>query len=313
MEGHRTIRNALHELADTRVIGIHQLVRSPLPQHLGVPHHIDVVGNAGGFREVVGNHDAGDAKGVVEQADQTHEHTHGNGVLADERLVVHQDLRIEGDGTGQRHATLHAAGQLIRHQLDGATQADGLELHQDNVTNHFLGEPGVHPEGESDVLEHIEIGEQRAALEQHAELLAHVEQVGAGEAGQVLAVDPDFATCRLELGRDKAQQRGLATTGRPHDAGDLAARDTNVDILENAARATFEGHPLQLDGIGVFGAHLDSLQYSLPERRRAPTEGHPAQDGPNKARTISPRHRASQGCSSVCSALRQHPRHWRVS
>src|SRR3990167_3551075 len=120
-----------------------------------------------------------------------------------------------------------------------------------------------------DVLEHIEIGEQRPALEQHAHLLAHVEQLAAREARQIQPVDPHLALARPELRADQAQQRGLATAGRPHDAGDLAARDANVYVFENVALAALKTEFFQLDRVLLLGTHLDSLDAaSLKDARQ---------------------------------------------
>src|SRR5690606_27159447 len=87
-----------------------------------------------------------------------------------------------------------------------------------------------------------------------------------------------------------AQQGGLAAAGRPHDAGDLAARDADVDIVEDVARATLEGQPLQLDGIGILGAHPNSLLLGPSwDQTRHPAAGIPgAGVRPNRARNIAP-------------------------
>lgn len=279
MKGYRTVGVAFHELADPRVIGIHQFVGRTLPQHLAIAHHIDVVGDARGFRQIMGNHDAGDTQRVVEQADQAHQHAHGDGVLAYERLVVHEDLRVQGDGPGQGHTTLHAAGQLVGHQVDGTAQPDRLQLEQDDIADHFIRQLGMNAQRKGDVLEHIEIGKQRAALKQHAHLLAGVEQIATRQFGQVLAVDPDFTAAGAQLRAHQPQERGLAATGRPHDAGDLAPWNTDIDIIEDAARTALEGQSLQLDRVGVIGTHLNSLRCSLTLGRLAPCREymHPGQ------------------------------------
>jgi len=67
------------------------------------------------------------------------------GSLTDKGLVVHEDLRIEGNRPGQRDTALHAAGQLVRHQVDGATQAHGLQFEQDDVPDHFFRKLGMNP------------------------------------------------------------------------------------------------------------------------------------------------------------------------
>ncbi|MNZ68291.1 hypothetical protein D3C78_865550 [compost metagenome] len=270
MKGYRAIRVAFHELTNARVVGAHQFFWRTLPQHLAITDHIDIVGNTGGFGQVMGNDDAGDAQGIVEQANQPHQYTHGDRVLADERFVVHEDLRVKGNRPGQGDAALHATGQLVGHQFDGAAQANGLELHQDDVANHLVRQLGMHPQRERHVLEHIEIGEQRTTLEQHAHLLAGIEQVAARQGRQVLPGHPDLATGRTQLCAHQPQQRGLAAPGRPHDAGNLAAGNAYIDIIEDAARTALEGHTLQLDRVGVINAHLDSLRCSLLTQTRAP-------------------------------------------
>ena len=83
-----------------------------------------------------------------EQADQAHQNTHGDRILADEGFVVHENLRIQGNRTRQGDTTFHATGQLIRHQLDGATQTNGLQFHQYDVANHLFRKRGMHAQGE---------------------------------------------------------------------------------------------------------------------------------------------------------------------
>src|SRR5690606_19992557 len=139
MERYRPVGDTLHELTDARVIGIHQLIWRAEAQHLGIAHHIDVVGDARCLGQVMGDHDTGDAQRIVEQADQAHQYAHGDWVLADERLVIHENLWVQGNGPGQGYPALHAAGQFVRHQVDGTTQANRLQLHQDDVADHFFG------------------------------------------------------------------------------------------------------------------------------------------------------------------------------
>src|SRR5471032_2894743 len=266
MKRHRAIGIAGHELANARVVSVHQLFRRALPQHLTIAYYIKVVGDARGFSQVVGHHDTGDAERIVEQADQPHQHAHGDGILTDERLVIHEDLRIESNGTRQSDTALHAAGQFIRHQVNGAAKANGLQFQQHDVTNHFIGQLGMHPQRKRHVFENIEVGEQGAALEQHAHMLAGVEPIAARQRRQVLAVDPHFAGARAQLHAHQAQQGGLAATGRPHDARDFTAGNANIDVIEDAARPALEGKALQLDRVGVIGTHLNSLGCSLSLR-----------------------------------------------
>lgn len=292
MKRHRAIRIAGHELADARVISIHQLFRRALPQYLAIADDIEIVGDARGFGQVMGNHDAGDAQRIVEQADQAHQYAHGDRVLTDKRLVIHQDLRVESNRPCQGYTSFHTAGKLVRHQVDGTAKPYGLQFQQHDVTNHFFGQLGMHPQRERDVFENIKIGEQSTALEQHSHVLARIEQVAARQGRQVLAIDPDFAGSGTQLHAHQAQQGRLAATGRPHDARHLAAGNANIDIIEDAARTALEGKALQLDRVGVIGTHLNSLGCSFSLRHHVWDNCLRQLDtcelrGPNWRRTIS--------------------------
>src|SRR5574344_76354 len=255
VEGDRAIRATLHELQNTRILRVHQLLGRPLTQHLPVAHHIQVVGNAGCLGQVMGYHDAGNAQRVVKQANQAHQNTLGDRVLTDKGLVIQQDLRIQRNGTGQRHAALHATRQLVRHQVNSPAQAYRLQLHQYDIANQFVTEPGVHTQWKSDVFEYVHIRKQRTALKQHAKLFARLEQPAPRQGSQILAIDQHPAAIRPELGSNQAQQGSLATTGRPHDACHLATRNAQIDRVKNDTLATLESHAFQLDSVPWISDH----------------------------------------------------------
>ena len=119
----------------------------------------------------------GDPEHLIEFANQLGDHAHGNRIESGERLVVHDHHRFEHDGARQRNAPRHAAGQLRGHQVARAAQTHGLEFHQHHVSQHRLGQPGVLADGEGNILEHGQIGEQRAVLEQHTHALAQLVQL----------------------------------------------------------------------------------------------------------------------------------------
>ena len=50
----------------------------------------------------------------------------------------------------------------------GAAQADRVQLRQHDGADQALRQPRVLAQRERDVLEHVDVGEQRAVLEQHA-------------------------------------------------------------------------------------------------------------------------------------------------
>ncbi len=136
------------------------------------------VGHRRDLRHVVRHHDAGEAERVVQAANQAQDDAHRDRVEADEGLVVDQDLRVHDDRARQRDAPRHAAGELRGHQLRGAAQTDRLQLGEHQLADQPLRQIRVLAQREGDVLEHVQIGEQRAVLEQHAHAPAqHVQGV----------------------------------------------------------------------------------------------------------------------------------------
>src|SRR5919197_1377334 len=75
-------------------------------------HEIDVIDHAERLLHVVRDDDRSGAERIVELADQAHDDAEGDRVEAGERLVVENQLRVERDRAGERHAARHAAGEL---------------------------------------------------------------------------------------------------------------------------------------------------------------------------------------------------------
>src|SRR5690606_29496664 len=100
---------------------------------------------------------------------------------------------------------------------------------------------------------------------------------------QVALVHPYLAGMWAQLRSNQAQQGGLAATGRPHDPGDLATRDTAIHLVENGARTAPKGQAFQFDGIGIIDPHPLSLA-TLVLSLAGPASRAPA----NWPRTIPP-------------------------
>ena len=75
-------------------------------------HHHDAVGHRQRLFLVVGDVDGGDAELALDRADLVAERDADLGVERRERLVEQQHLRPRGEGAGERHALLLAAGEL---------------------------------------------------------------------------------------------------------------------------------------------------------------------------------------------------------
>ena len=168
-------------------------------------------------RELAGNPAfAAAVKGAVFDAahqlpaaqDQPRRHAQRDGVEAGEGFVIKHQIRVERDRTRQGHPPCHATGDFTGQQVTRAAQAHGVELHQDQVADHRLGQIRVLTQRESDVLEHREIGEQGAELEQHAHAPARGVQRVAVEGGHVLAVDEHLALLGGDLAADHEAVHG---------------------------------------------------------------------------------------------------------
>jgi hypothetical protein len=138
--------------------------------------------------------------------------------------------------TRERHAPRHAPGQLGRHEVRGAAQADRLQLHHHQVVLKLLGQLGVLAQREGDVLVHRHVGEEGPELEQHAHLAPHLVEPCAVEAAGRMTKHPRFSVRRQVRTHDDPQQRGLPAPRLPHDAHDRAARNREVDVAQHRAR-----------------------------------------------------------------------------
>ena len=116
-----------------------------------------------------------------------------------------------------------------------AAQADGIELHHDQIANQLFRQVGMLANLEGDVVENGNVGKQRAELEEHAHAAAHGIEFGVPHPVHRPTVDLDRAAGWPQLAADQAQQRRLAAARPAHDRHHLAAREIHVDSVEDRA------------------------------------------------------------------------------
>src|SRR6266566_5223742 len=113
-------------------------------------------------------------------------------------------------------------------------------------------------EAERDVVGHGQVGKQRIALEHDAD----VALVG-GHAGEVGAVEPHPAAVGGQEPGDDAEQRRLATAGRPEQRDELTGADLEVQALDDRGLA----EPLRdVDDVEVSGSARHQTLISLSQR-----------------------------------------------
>ena len=194
-------------------------------------------------------HDDGRRREPLVQVDDEPVDRHRrHGIEARRRLVVEEDLGLERDGAGQGDALLHAARERGGKQaLHVASEVDEPE-HLRDAGRDLLLRPGrVLAQREGDVLEDRHRVEEGAALEEHADLLAHGDELLLGKLGDLHAVHPDLAVVGLLEAVHVPERDGLARAGSAEDHEHLAAHHLEVHVVEHALLAVGLGDVLELD------------------------------------------------------------------
>ena len=173
----------------------------------------------------MGDEHGGDADATDQLADLPAGALAQRGVQIGERLVQQEHPRLGGQRTGQRHALLLPAGELVHAAPLQARQVDQLERARDPLRQ--LGAAHVERlEPEADILADVEVGEQRVVLEHHPEPAMH-----RFHPGDILALDQDAPLVRgLEPGQ-QPEHRGLAAAAGPQEREHLAPCEGQRDLL----------------------------------------------------------------------------------
>ncbi len=139
----------------------------------------------------------------------------------------------------------------------------------------------MQPEGE--VLAHGKGVEQRASLEHHADLAAHLVEHLLIRVDDVDAVDKDAPGVGLEESQDDAQDRALSGSRPAHHHQRLAAVDLQPDAVQDALLAECEVHVFEIDhpvlgvrlavapGHGPGGPLRIRMQVRMPDLLPLPT------------------------------------------
>ena len=132
--------------------------------------------------EVVGDHEHGQPQCLLERPDEAVELPGRDGIEAGGGLVEEDDVGIERQRAGERHALGHAAGKLGGQLVAVARiEPDHGELGGRHLAHHARRHVEIFAHRKFDVLEHGERGKQRALLVEHAPApLQRLKVVGAG-------------------------------------------------------------------------------------------------------------------------------------
>ena len=125
-----------------------------------------------------------------------------------ERLVEQQYRGLEHKRARERNPLLLAAGQLAGLPFLVTAELHGFEHTRNPLPSLRLLHVRA-PQPERDVVEDVEVGEERVALEDGVDLAA--VRRGSGRVG---AADKDLTLVRLLEAGDQPQRRGLAAARR---------------------------------------------------------------------------------------------------
>ena len=213
------------------------------------------VGQVDGLVDVVRDEHDRDADLLPHPQDEVLKLEPGLRVHRGEGLVHQQQVRPVGQGAGDRHPLLHAAGQLPRVVPALVSEADRRQDVRDPLRPlRPARAPG--PQRQVDVAGHGEPREQRPAV-----VLEHDPDPG-GHRAQRGALEQRLPGRGRRQPGQAAQQRGLARPARPDHAGELAPRHVERDVRQRGPRP------------GRAGVDLPHVPQRDDRPGRAP--GHPA-------------------------------------
>jgi len=200
-----------------------------------------------------------------------------------EGFIEEDDFGFHDEGLGEGHALSHAAGEFVGIELEGVAEFDALEhvsgFGEVLAAEASPGGPAEEAMGEGGLVEHEADGDILLGGEERVEGVVLVDDAaiaaGAGDWGALGAgavADEDIALVG-EVGTDDGAEEGrLAAAAGADEGEELAARDLEIDVMEDADLA--EG---MADGAAVEGeAHGGLFAAAVPG---AEPELEPAEEG----------------------------------
>ena len=235
---------------------------------LPLVHHHHEVGERERLVLAVGDVDEGNAEPPL-QPPQLGAHAHAQErVERRQRLVEQQDLRMGDERARQRDALLLAAGELGGDALGEGRHGDELEkLHRLLAPLRLVD--AAHLQREGDVVDAIEMREQRVALEHHRRAA-----LGRRQVGDVGVADQDVAFADRLVAGDHPQGRGLAAARGAEQTAIAVGGHAQVDRVDRERRAVAlaDADEFEIGGLG-HGARVTG--YNASTRQQGPCHAAP--------------------------------------
>src|ERR1700730_12363827 len=207
---------------DPWMIGMKQFAHRTDRNDLAVGQCCNAIANRVQAGQVMGHHEDGQPKGLLQCPDQIVEVARCEGIKPGGRFVEKHDGGIEREGTRKRDTFRHSAREFGR-KLDAIVdrQSDHLKLCGRNLAHQCLGEHEILAKRKLNVLQGRQRREQCPLLKQDA---PH-----GGVATVVIvdieAKDLDMAAPFGNETDDRPHQHGFSTAGRTDQSENLALAD----------------------------------------------------------------------------------------
>ena len=238
---------------------------------------------ARGQRQIVRHQHEGGARLAVQGLHQLDHARAGLLVQVPGRLVREQDARPIREGARERHPLLLPAGELGGIVVEASPEPDPLEQPARALAQLALGAVADQLEGDQDVLESGERGQEVKRLEDEADVPgAKPRALILGKTGEVHPVEPHAARAGFVETGQQAEQRGLAAARGAQDRDERLGRNAEIDVPQDgqgAAPAQIRlPEPLGHDHMRVACLVLVSLLLTAPGCGPADDAGPPERE-----------------------------------
>ena len=205
-------RRSEHEIVQLAVIGMQNIVLGAFPPFLPLMDKNNVFADLHHRVHVVRVDDRRDVVFLGDLLDQVVDQHRRHRIEPRVRLVAEQVLRIQHDGAGDRHALDHPAADFGRVQMVHVAEVDPFQakIHPVALLAHAHRREQV--ERQPHVLLDVRRVEQRASLENHADLLADRLALLERQPVKTNVVIVDIAAVDLMQPDKRLEQYGLSGT-----------------------------------------------------------------------------------------------------
>src|SRR5574337_3072 len=216
------------------IVGTQEFFNLSNGDDLAMAQHRDAVADGEQAVEVVGDHEDGEAKRLLQRGDEVVEIASRDRIEPGGRLVQKDDVGIERDGARERGALGHAARQLGWKLVGGVLrQADEVELLRRKPVHEGLRQAQMLAHRRLDVLPDVEAREERPLLKEDAPALADEEPLLERQLVEIAAKNFDRAGALAQKPQDRARQHGLARPRGADETQDLAPVEVEIEAVEH--------------------------------------------------------------------------------